>query len=165
MGSIEVQFFEKDQVLFEAGDDADYFFIIMWGKVDLYLPNQAHKKFKSEISTLERQIKIMENQKETYLKNLQRSKLQQIELEELQKEIKLSKLKLHFRMKEFCNMPSKLYQMSYGAGDSFGEKAFLERGTRAGTCIANEQSFCLTVQKDQYINLVKHIKFSDGSME
>jgi hypothetical protein len=42
-------------------------------------------------------------------------------------------------------MPSKLYQMSYGAGDSFGEKAFLERGTRAGTCIANEQSFCLTV--------------------
>lgn len=46
--------FKKDEVLFKFGDDGDYFYIILSGQIDLYLPNPLVKKLNQEINSIER---------------------------------------------------------------------------------------------------------------
>lgn len=46
--------FTKDETLFRTGDEGDYFYIVLEGKIDLHLPNPVFKKCQLEIATLDR---------------------------------------------------------------------------------------------------------------
>ena len=52
----QIKTFLKDDVLFSYGEEGDYFYIVLSGLVDLYLPNPESKKQLQEVLHSERQL-------------------------------------------------------------------------------------------------------------
>jgi CRP-like cAMP-binding protein len=46
---LQVKTFKTNQVIFNYGEEGDFFYIIISGLIDLYLPNPAFKKMAQEI--------------------------------------------------------------------------------------------------------------------
>jgi len=48
--------------------------------------------------------------------------------------------------------------MSFFTGSNFGERAMTnDSGTRAGTCIAEKNSFCAIVDRPLYLKIIKKL--------
>lgn len=51
-------YFSPGQYLFKKGDSGEYFYIVLHGKVDLFLTNPLIKKLQGEIEILEQKVKL-----------------------------------------------------------------------------------------------------------
>ncbi len=52
----QIKTFQANDVLFNFGEEGDYFYIIISGLVDLYLPNPNSKKQWQDVIHMERQL-------------------------------------------------------------------------------------------------------------
>jgi CRP-like cAMP-binding protein len=59
LGQIGLQIFEPDQILFKTSEYGEFFFIVLKGRIDLFLPNSLKKKLGLEIAVIERLIHKM----------------------------------------------------------------------------------------------------------
>lgn len=50
--SIDLVKFKKDEVLFKRGDRGDYFYILLTGQVDVFLPNPEVKQDQIDLQDL-----------------------------------------------------------------------------------------------------------------
>ena len=84
----KIENYQKGDRIFKHGDDGDYFYIVMSGQVDLYLPNPDVKKLKLEIQTVERhKTRCQITLAETEQKKMKFSKIQLMLIDKIKAEI------------------------------------------------------------------------------
>ena len=58
----------------------------------------------------------------------------------------------------FESTPKEIHQMSFFEGQNFGEGAMNnEQGTRGGTCIAEEETFCAIIDRATYVKIMRKL--------
>ncbi|KRX09454.1 Cyclic nucleotide-binding protein [Pseudocohnilembus persalinus] len=172
LNSIQLEFYEKDQTLFEIGDFGNTYYIVLKGNVNVLIPdpntertnkNYAYEK-KSSITLNSASDK---NQKqEQILKYDQNQKnkedLQQEDFKDIEGNKKSIQYFLNGEFKGQDDLSVKIKQKypnyacvkTYQPGESFGEIALLTNSHRTATCVAQSSCYLMTLTKTAFDNIM-----------
>ena len=138
--------FEPNDTIIFYGDIADKFYIVLEGKVTIYIPEFIHK----EITVYEYLNLLEEIKKENKLKYERiKSKNKELNLDN----ININEMNPNSEEREtlhnfYFEYDEKLGE--YGEGYSFGEIALIKKTTRNATIKSIDKVICLSISKNDY---------------
>lgn len=80
-----------------------------------------------------------------------------IKITELEQKLAVNLKEINSKYAIIDRLGEEVYQMSYSAGYSFGEKALQTGNPRGGTGIANTETYCAVVDKDLYLKVLNRL--------
>ena len=145
--------FQPGDTIILYGDIADKFYIVLEGLVEVFIPIYSEK----EITPYE-YLKILDKIKRTNILKYKRVRakntkftFETMDISRVDPNTTLMKSKFNF-----C-LENEEKKGEYGEGFSFGEIALIKKTTRNATIKAVENTFCLSISKDDYNEVVREI--------
>ena len=144
-------FAPKKSVLFRYKDEGDVFYVIIHGRIQLWLPNPEIEAGKFAKKDLEAELENLQHDMKEYegvdLKASVHNQENVTRLTNAKKKVEFEIADLVQKLENYDEMVPVVV-MEDKAG--FGEKALMTEQGRAGTCVAKEDTHLAVVTKEAY---------------
>ena len=146
--------FGPNETIILYGDIGDKFYIVLEGQVEVYLPEY----FEKEMSQYEF-MQILEKTKRIDKLKYERLKSKNINFNFDNVDLSMIEGNTNFMKNKFNFFLEKDDKKGeYGEGFSFGEIALIKRTTRNATIKSIDNTICLSISKNDYIEAMKEIE-------
>ena len=146
--------FGPNETIILYGDIGDKFYIVLEGQVEVYLPEYFEKEMSQyEFMQILEKTKRIDKLKYERLKSKNINfNFDNVDLSMIEGNTSFMKNKFNF----FLEKDDK--KGEYGEGFSFGEIALIKRTTRNATIKSIDNTICLSISKNDYIEAMKEIE-------
>ena len=146
--------FNPNDIIIFYGDIADKFYIVLEGKVSVYIPEFIHKEITLyEFLNILEEIKTVNKLKYERIKSKNKGfNFDNININEIDPNSNEMKVKYNF----YLENEEKLGE--YGEGYSFGEIALIKKTTRNATIKAIDDVICLSISKNEYDDAIEEFQ-------
>ena len=146
--------FNPNDIIIFYGDIGDKFYIVLDGKVAIYIPEFIHKEITLyEFLNILEETKIINKLKYERIKSKNKGfNFDNININEIDPNSNEMKVKYNF----YLENDEKLGE--YGEGYSFGEIALIKKTTRNATIKAIDDVICLSISKNEYDDAIEEFQ-------
>ena len=143
-------FIPKNTVLFRYKDEGDVFYVIINGKIQLWLPNPEIEAGKYQKKDLEAELDDAHEELREYDGVDVKAQHNQDNVNRLNAKIKSLEYQIADLVQKIEEYDEMVPVVVMENRTGFGEKALMNDAGRAGTCVSKEDAHLAVVTKDSY---------------